>query len=564
MHNNQQKHFLLVLFFSLIAGWVGTLSAQAVTVYAKDYGFNAQDATTALQTAINTGASQVVVSNMGSNWIVKPIFLTSNQTITFESGVVVEAKRGEFHGTNDCLFNADHQTNITLNATGATFTMHREDYTGGAYSYSQWRHVFYFLSCSNVTIEGGTMSSSGGDGIFIGSFDGQTPCTNFHVDHATCDNNYRQGISVTSANSCLIENTVMQNTWGQEPQAGIDFEPDGPGQQLVNCVVRNCRFINNAHAGILIYPQQLNASSPNLSITFQNCYVTTTSGWGLQVSPIYTANGVGGFIEFDDCTIENLPGPGLYMPGKAAYRALVKMTRCTWTNTAQQSINGFPAVVFCITGENPGLTSEFGGIQFTDCTVNDQQNRVFIQALVPAGSGGCCNLKGNLAVLNPYGARYDLGAGAHDNALTISTQAFNFTPTPVPAVTASPAPTPIATAGENGGNGGSGGTSGNGGANAGPTPAPTISGPGAVAAGFRIFPNPTRDLLRIQVDLHEPEQVIVNLFNATGERIKEVHELIDPHFPVITCEVKNLATGIYYYLVRQKDKVHKGSFCVVK
>ena len=61
--------------------------ASAVTVDASDYGYNPADATSALQSAINTGADTVIVPYMGpgNDWIVEPIFLTAgNQTIIFE------------------------------------------------------------------------------------------------------------------------------------------------------------------------------------------------------------------------------------------------------------------------------------------------------------------------------------------------------------------------------------------------------------------------------------------------------------------------------------------------
>ncbi len=60
------------------------------------WGFNEEDVTTALQSAIESGAKKVIVPNMGKDWIVRSIHLVSNQEIEFEEGVVITAKRGDF------------------------------------------------------------------------------------------------------------------------------------------------------------------------------------------------------------------------------------------------------------------------------------------------------------------------------------------------------------------------------------------------------------------------------------------------------------------------------------
>jgi len=425
--------------------------AEAATVYAKDYGFNATDATAALQNAIDSGADTVVVSNMGSPWIVRPIFLRSNLKIIFENGVVVQAMRGQFKGTNDSLFTADHKANITLEGYGATLKMFREDYTNPSlYSYSQWRHVFYFLSCDRVTIKGLTMRDSGGDGLFVGSFGGRPACTNFYVKDVVCDNNYRQGVSVTNAENFLIEDSVMKNTWGQEPQAGIDFEPDDASMRLVNCVVNNCRFENNNAAGVLIYPQQMNSSTPPMSITVKNSYITSKTGWGIQLMPLWQ-DGVGGFVRFENCVIEDVQGPGIFMMAKAAYRAQYEFVGCTWNRVAKASVNGFPANPFVMSGQFPDRTPEYGGLRFTNSVLYDSLARNFLVALTPAGSRGLANIKGNLYIVNPNpaGLTANYGASAHDIALAVTAgapAAATATHTSTPVHTATHTSTHTATA----------------------------------------------------------------------------------------------------------------------
>ncbi len=48
------------------------------------WGFDEQDSTNALQSAINSGARKIIVPFMGKDWVVRPIYLMSDQEIVFE------------------------------------------------------------------------------------------------------------------------------------------------------------------------------------------------------------------------------------------------------------------------------------------------------------------------------------------------------------------------------------------------------------------------------------------------------------------------------------------------
>ena len=79
----------------------GVKSGELNTATASWWGFDPEDSTEALRSAINSGAKKLTVDNMGSPWIVEPMQLASNQEILFQKGVVVQAKRGSFKGTGD-------------------------------------------------------------------------------------------------------------------------------------------------------------------------------------------------------------------------------------------------------------------------------------------------------------------------------------------------------------------------------------------------------------------------------------------------------------------------------
>ena len=78
------------------------------------WGFNPDDATDSLQTAIRSGARTVIIPYMGTAWVVRPIQLSGNQELMIEPGVLVLAKKGEFKSRGDSLFRATDEANITI------------------------------------------------------------------------------------------------------------------------------------------------------------------------------------------------------------------------------------------------------------------------------------------------------------------------------------------------------------------------------------------------------------------------------------------------------------------
>jgi len=228
-------------------------SAEGLVVDALTFGFDPADATSALQAAIDTGAQTVIVPNMGTDWIIRPVFLNnSNQEIIFEEGVVVTAKVGEFHGQADSLFSGWSRENITITGYGATLRMQKQDYLGPDYTWSESRMGLRFYSFSNLVIQGLTIRDTGGDGIFLGVDIAPTLNSNVVIRDVVLENNYRQGISVVSAENLLIENSIFRTTGGTSPQSGIDFEPNYDYDRLINVVIRNSVFEGNQTAGFLL------------------------------------------------------------------------------------------------------------------------------------------------------------------------------------------------------------------------------------------------------------------------------------------------------------------------
>ncbi len=278
--------------------------------HASWWGFDAEDSTQALQAAIDSGVPKLIVEDMGSPWVVMPLQLRSNQEIVFEEGCVILAKRGEYRDSNATLVTASNVENVTLNGYGATFRMWREDYDNpDLYQHAEWRHCLSIRSSSNIQVLGLTLEDSGGDGIYLGTATQWVTNKDITIRDVVCESNYRQGISVITAENLLIENTIMRNTRGTPPQAGIDFEPNNPEERLVNVVMRNCLSENNNSYGYVLAISPLKATSEPISMRFENCRSVNDAGQGF----CYAAGGsvetaVGGLAEFINCTVEGSGG----------------------------------------------------------------------------------------------------------------------------------------------------------------------------------------------------------------------------------------------------------------
>lgn len=258
----------------LVAGAILVLSEAfaggKTCVKVSDFGFNPEDSTLAVSNALASCAQRIVFEKMPSAWIVSGgIALRSDCEIVFEEGAELVAKRGAFRGRRDCLISCHGVTNVAirgLGKRGGVARMHRADYAGSDYEFSEWRHTLSIRLAQNVTVENMTFADSGGDGIVVSS-----RSKDIVVRDCVCDGNYRQGISVIDGENLLFEKCVMRNTGGTPPAAGIDFEPDSPDQSFVNCVMRDCVAENNKGVGYYVYLNRSDETTRPISIRFENC-----------------------------------------------------------------------------------------------------------------------------------------------------------------------------------------------------------------------------------------------------------------------------------------------------
>ncbi len=396
--------------------WANPAMVQEVTSGARTeanaawWGFNGEDVTDSLQAAINAGAKRLIVPYTGQEWIVRPITLVGGQEIVFEPGVVIRAKKGEFKGGGDSLFTAKGVKDLSLLGYGATFKMNKPDYQGGDYKKAEWRMTLDLSSCTNVTVAGLRMESSGGDGIYLGAKDADHPyCENITIRDVVCVDHHRQGISVISAVNLLVENCVFSGTKGTAPQAGIDFEPNGPQERLANCVVRRCQFDNNAGAGIAVYLNAMKDGKPEpISILFEDCVARGNGEEGMVVGAL-TPDGPKGTIEFKNCTAEAVRRPAAQVYDKSAEGASVKFTHCSFKAGTDDTGREAVPVIFGIRRTKDPVS--FGGVEFEDCHVYAATDQPAVRVIRRQEAQTITGIKGTLYVHDAQEPMLDMPEG---------------------------------------------------------------------------------------------------------------------------------------------------------
>ena len=177
-----------------------------------------------------------------------------------------------------------------------------------------------------------------------------------------CDNNYRQGLSITSAQHLKVDHCWFSNTKGTPPAYGVDLEPFRPTQRLVDIVFENCRFFGNSGGGILVIPLDLNATSIPIDIVFRKCYIDNNGVNRYQIkiggSTDKVPKSAPGIVRFEDCMVDNNSGTAVGVTKFAnGYKAF--FNNCVFKNSAEYPINFDD-----YTTAESGI--KFGGISFTN------------------------------------------------------------------------------------------------------------------------------------------------------------------------------------------------------
>ncbi len=218
-----------------------------------------------------------------------------------------------------------------------------------------------------------------------------------HIKDVVCDGNNRQGISVISARNLLIEDTVLKNTAGTAPQAGIDFEPNHANEEIVNCVMRNCVSENNAGVAYALYLRPLDGSSTPISLRIENC---VSRGSNRLSASITTSNGgpngpAQGLIEFIDCRFEDIGAAGISVRDVPAKACRLRFENCTIADAAGKPKRSAP-----ITFEaRKDSVLDVGGAAFVNCVLEEPIDRPLMTFADATGELKPLGITGDLKVI---------------------------------------------------------------------------------------------------------------------------------------------------------------------
>ena len=357
-------------------------------------GWSADDATSALQHAFQSGAHTILIRNLGTPWLLNTtLYLGSNQTVKLSPGTIIEAKRwAPFWNDSQPVkrpkplvsTGRTGSFNVTIQgAAGAVVRMHKQDYMNPKLYpiHNEWRYGLYLSSGSqHIQVYDLTISAAGGDGICIAH-----AASDIRLARLVLDNNYRNALTITNGKDLLVEDCVFSNTSGTDPSAGVDIEPDSAWSDLSNITFRRCQFLHNWGAGFSMAPGHIkpwnrtqypgvpqcarahNNSACPISVSIEEshfegtggkhtpcaspCPVATPSGsppaadcpffdcgtrggeqFGILFAGVHT--GVPGTFRVSDTTIANTALSGLFISEKPASGALLVVSNVTLNNTA--------------------------------------------------------------------------------------------------------------------------------------------------------------------------------------------------------------------------------------
>ena len=371
----------------------------AASVAVSDFGWNATNATAALQAAIDSGARTVVVDAMRGDWLLEPVKLRSNLEIVFGENVRVRAVPGAFRSKYDMMFKGQSVSNVTLRGeSGAALEMCKKDYLDAErYEWSEWRHMIAFYDSSDIVVENLSLSSSGGDGVYVAR------CKNVRLENLACVGHNRQGVSVIAAENMLVRRCRFCLTEGTPPQCGIDFEPNSGKEYFVSNVIEQCEFDGNASHGALFHIPHLGSASRPISVTFRDCRFNGNGQCGAAVYATWDAvRSVRGCIDFKNCTFAgNLKGC-ISLSAMPPRGLAVNFRDCVIDGRGRET----PPIVF----NNGSSPFDFGGASFSNVTVlADKPDVVEFYGMTGVG---VTNLYGNLSVVAPDGKSADLSMEA--------------------------------------------------------------------------------------------------------------------------------------------------------
>lgn len=240
------------------------------------WGFDPNDSTSFLQAAINSRVPRLIVDALPNTWYATPLRCVSNQEIVFEKGARLAAKRNAFQNKGDTLLTLSLVTNVTLRGPGAEIRMFRDDYAAAPYDLGTvgFRNTISIFGCANVTIDGLSLTQSGGTAVHIDCARGKysLPSTNIRITGCAISKSCRRGVFVAGCDGVTLENVSIAETSGYWPNSGIGIASEGGPHLLRNVTFKNCRVSSCSGYGIDAFLGGVRKQdAPAVDVSFAGC-----------------------------------------------------------------------------------------------------------------------------------------------------------------------------------------------------------------------------------------------------------------------------------------------------
>ncbi len=288
-------------------------------------GFGGDD-TSVFQTALNSTASHAQTLEIpAGSYNISPINFPANSHMKVDAGVTVSANSG--YGSSDRMLNIN-SNNVTISGAGGNTSVFQmpKARTASQGDGSQYRHCLGIQNASNVTVTGIGCNQSGGDGIYLSA------ATNVTITNCVFDKNYRDAGSVIGRlNHINISNNVFSNTNGTAPQAGVDVEPNNPGDFLLDVNFTDNTMVNNSGDGLAISLWTLDHTSQPVDLMVTRNHSDHNGRYGYFANNNDPSNAAGA-ITLNDCTTDQSGSDGANARFYSANGASLTFNNLTVTN----------------------------------------------------------------------------------------------------------------------------------------------------------------------------------------------------------------------------------------
>lgn len=386
--------------------------AKNERIFVDEIGFNDADSSVFFQKAVDSGYKEIVLRNVKKNWVLGPIFLSGNQKIILEEGVVISGNPAVFEKAELSIFNAVGQRNIKIIGKDCKIIM--PEIKTKLQSHWTFRNCISLWGCGNIEISG--INFQGGQPYGIGVFpciEGYPeflPCRGIKINNCEFTNN-NSGISLYSVQDIEIQNCEFSNS-----NCGISINPLSTVASLKNICVKNSGFhFINGFAFVFDFGEQVRyrpwGEQKELSILIEDCNVYDSLS-GVMIKNLLSEEDISnhlsnsprrpggweGNIDFKSCSFKNISQECMEITNKSSKSAIVKFDNCRFERSVDENDLATDKAMFYLNKEENAPFQLFGGVEFSDCQLKSETSFPAVLLKLPPDDCNVANLKGNINV----------------------------------------------------------------------------------------------------------------------------------------------------------------------